>query len=654
MILLSSAIESKVAKATSTYPAVIIKVGERNNLFVDLQVYCPTTMSGLPSDAISATNNWLQAPLKPHNGDNVEEYNFQPGGVIIISYSDGNVNSPQFVRYLDVADDIIQLNYNYILGDPIIPDIGGAVLSITDDNLTLSSSILQKTVALLKYVYICARGTTSTTPNYDKEDPNENNILYLDSPNSSYRRCGKYGIELVSNSTSIGIGNYLKNTTFNKLYNSTYGTSNFLKISQYLLQKTGHKIIDTLKDVKHNFKAFDLYGDNGYYNDTSALYLWSMLAGYDEFKIGGKSINSKVYSEYSENDLNNLLNKESPLKAYLMTDMFYDRNKHLGNPSNKEFCAYFWYRFDSDFNNELDRIYAIDLNNNLYKLKLLLSRNTLESKLLICCAIIMTTYKSTEEFIYNSTVRNSDDNKDIKSFVDSLQKAVDIVTNAVSVYELNTKNYVSAEYIALNFSKIVYNKVIKYNLNDDNLKQTPMYKNIVKMIKEVIANWDMISSRFKEVIVVSPNSPSTTTPVSNNKFIWPVPGYPNISSPFGYRSNVYDSSGKLVSSGFHNGIDISGSGILGKPIIASAAGKVTISKFSNSAGYYVAINHGDGYVTRYLHAKSMPLVKVGDNVSQGQIIAYVGSTGNSTGPHLHFDINYQGNYVDPQNYVKYN
>ena len=88
----------------------------------------------------------------------------------------------------------------------------------------------------------------------------------------------------------------------------------------------------------------------------------------------------------------------------------------------------------------------------------------------------------------------------------------------------------------------------------------------------------------------------------------------------------------------------------GTPIVASRSGTVTIAKYSNSAGYYVTINHGDGFSSVYMHMTNYT-VSVGQKVSQGQLIGYMGSTGISTGPHLHFGIALNGTYVNPAYYV---
>ena len=135
--------------------------------------------------------------------------------------------------------------------------------------------------------------------------------------------------------------------------------------------------------------------------------------------------------------------------------------------------------------------------------------------------------------------------------------------------------------------------------------------------------------------------PETTAPPAES---WIRPcNYTKLTSPFGYRDAPTEGA-----STFHQGVDLAGP--QGTPIVASRSGTVTIAKYSNSAGYYVTINHGDGFSSVYMHMTSYT-VSVGQKVSQGQLIGYMGSTGISTGPHLHFGIALNGTYVNPAYYV---
>ncbi|MBR6396246.1 MAG: peptidoglycan DD-metalloendopeptidase family protein [Lachnospiraceae bacterium] len=131
----------------------------------------------------------------------------------------------------------------------------------------------------------------------------------------------------------------------------------------------------------------------------------------------------------------------------------------------------------------------------------------------------------------------------------------------------------------------------------------------------------------------------------NGGFIWPLDDYSRISSYFGYREEVMAGSGT-----FHSGIDIPAP--QGTPIHAAASGTVAAAGWHWSMGNYVMVYHGGDIYTVYMHSSKL-LVSEGDSVKQGDTVALVGTTGMSTGPHLHFSIKLNGNYVNPLNYVSY-
>ena len=119
---------------------------------------------------------------------------------------------------------------------------------------------------------------------------------------------------------------------------------------------------------------------------------------------------------------------------------------------------------------------------------------------------------------------------------------------------------------------------------------------------------------------------------------WPTSG--DISSPFGWRWNGSD---------FHPGIDIAND--TGTPITATADGVVTAAGWNGGGyGYMVDIDHGNGILTRYGHASEV-LVHEGQHVKRGDVIAYMGSTGFSTGPHVHYEIHVHGETVNPASYL---
>lgn len=124
---------------------------------------------------------------------------------------------------------------------------------------------------------------------------------------------------------------------------------------------------------------------------------------------------------------------------------------------------------------------------------------------------------------------------------------------------------------------------------------------------------------------------------------WPCPGYKGIYSEFGYRPMFGD---------FHTGIDISGGAIYGKAVVSAESGTVLVANTDNrgSAGKYIIVDHGNGLTTLYAHLSEV-LVYEGQTVSRGEQIGQVGSTGWSTGPHLHFEVRVNGEYQDPFDYL---
>lgn len=130
---------------------------------------------------------------------------------------------------------------------------------------------------------------------------------------------------------------------------------------------------------------------------------------------------------------------------------------------------------------------------------------------------------------------------------------------------------------------------------------------------------------------------------SGGTMTWPLPGYSYISSDFGYRSDPFTG---LES--YHSGIDIPAP--TGTPIVAACSGQVAWAYYSSSAGNWIGIDHGNGLYTIYMHMSQL-LVSEGEMVTAGQTIGLCGTTGRSTGPHLHFSVRLNGSYVNPFNYT---
>ena len=122
----------------------------------------------------------------------------------------------------------------------------------------------------------------------------------------------------------------------------------------------------------------------------------------------------------------------------------------------------------------------------------------------------------------------------------------------------------------------------------------------------------------------------------------PVPGV--LTSRFGWRNDPIN--GKRA---YHRGVDIRGG--RGSDVKATANGRVKIENYDRGNGRYVLVDHGNGFITKYAHLKKS-LVKKGDTVARGQVIGLVGSTGRSTGPHVHYEIHYDDKIVNPTRFVR--
>lgn len=166
------------------------------------------------------------------------------------------------------------------------------------------------------------------------------------------------------------------------------------------------------------------------------------------------------------------------------------------------------------------------------------------------------------------------------------------------------------------------------------------YVNGVEQKRDIISRTVIVPSTDKVVITGTKKRPQYSgAGVSSGNLMWPVPSLHMITTYFTWRWGS-----------FHTGIDISGGSAYGKTIVAADGGTVVSAGWSNGYGNCVKINHGGGLQTLYGHASKI-LVSPGQRVSKGQAIALVGSTGNSTGPHCHFEVIKNGTKVNPLSYV---
>ena len=173
-------------------------------------------------------------------------------------------------------------------------------------------------------------------------------------------------------------------------------------------------------------------------------------------------------------------------------------------------------------------------------------------------------------------------------------------------------------------------------LINDELSQKDIGLVVAKLMEKVQAR-ETLSNKI-EAVMLKQTVLKNTLPS-----LYPV-DTPYKSSSFGWRKDPF-----LGVRAFHKGLDFSAA--TGEPIMATASGIVTEAGFERDYGKYIKINHGDGLETRYAHASKL-LVSKGDVVRREQVIALVGNTGRSTGPHLHYEIRLNGRALDPKQYLK--
>ena len=191
-----------------------------------------------------------------------------------------------------------------------------------------------------------------------------------------------------------------------------------------------------------------------------------------------------------------------------------------------------------------------------------------------------------------------------------------------------------------------YRSVIQKGVNgSERVTKTQIY--IDGILYDTEYSYETLEEAVEEIVTVGTRTSYNGVYIgeaSESGFLWPAPSCHRVSSPYGWRN-----------SGWHNGIDLvkAGGGASGTPVIASKSGRVEVVQRSSSGyGNMVLINHGDGYKTRYAHMiKGSIKVSVGDYVEAGQTIGKVGSTGNSSGPHLHFEVIVNGETRNPKNYI---
>ncbi|MCR4719833.1 MAG: peptidoglycan DD-metalloendopeptidase family protein [Firmicutes bacterium] len=225
------------------------------------------------------------------------------------------------------------------------------------------------------------------------------------------------------------------------------------------------------------------------------------------------------------------------------------------------------------------------------------------------------------------------------SIMDNYRAQIDEINAAKEIVENEKKEQVEAQDILEAKQNQIKSKQVEKQKIIDALS-----KDINELKKQEAAQEKAEKELQNQINSALKSSTQQTVKYSGNgKFGFPLTSYTRISSTYGYRIHPITGTKKL-----HTGIDYAAP--YGTSILAAEDGVVLTAGWNSGYGYCVTINHGGGYVTLYGHCSSL-LVSAGQSVKRGQTIAKVGSTGNSTGNHLHFEVRINGNTVNPAGYL---
>lgn len=272
-----------------------------------------------------------------------------------------------------------------------------------------------------------------------------------------------------------------------------------------------------------------------------------------------------------------------------------------------------------------------NLKNEIEELKANISKN--EENLGVRLKVINNNYT----LGYLKVILSSESISDFLNNVYIVQEVVSQDKKMLKQLEEN-KEEIEVKQSKLNENK-EEEKVVKEELEKDKESLDGDKEELEKLKSELIKEEDELESKLQEITGIT--SDASGAVISNGS--WPVPGYTRVSSPFGYRIHPILGVKKM-----HTGIDIPAP--TGSPVVSVDNGTVISSGVQGGYGNTVMIRHDNGLVSLYAH-NSQLVVSAGQRVEKGQVIAKIGSSGRSTGPHLHFEIRVNGTAQNPINYL---
>lgn len=279
------------------------------------------------------------------------------------------------------------------------------------------------------------------------------------------------------------------------------------------------------------------------------------------------------------------------------------------------------------------------------------AEKALEEKEELFAQTVRTTYEQ-GEISYLEVLLNSSSFSDlltrleiVSAIMEDNQKVVDEYTAAKEDIEQKRDDLQDTQDEQKNYQENLNYKVDDLAVSE--AQQAALQESLEAYKAESEAEYDRIESEMQDVSnqiaeLSRQAAANGSVPMGDGTLIWPTPSCTTTNSAYGYR--VHPIYGTVK---FHAGEDIPAG--YGAEILAAASGTVVTAGWVSGYGNYTVIDHGGGLMTAYGHQSSFA-VSVGDVVTQGQVIGYVGSTGNSTGPHLHFEVYVNGATVDPKSY----
>ncbi len=225
-----------------------------------------------------------------------------------------------------------------------------------------------------------------------------------------------------------------------------------------------------------------------------------------------------------------------------------------------------------------------------------------------------------------------------KEYIELCEQQLQVEKNYLDAVKVSVQNELAAVEVLIDNKK---QEIDKYENNiEDQEKAIKEYEADIAAQTEIIKQLEKAVEEEKERLR---KENSVILTYDGGTFCFPIESYTRVSSDYGYRIHPI-----LNVKQFHNGIDLAAP--KGTPIYAAYNGSVVAATYSSTMGNYVMIDHGDGLFTIYMHASKLYVSK-GETVTKGQKIAGVGTTGRSTGNHLHFTVRKNGSYVSPWDYI---